>query len=99
MLWLALTVLESLSLASVCYAELGPSGGERWTHDTCTCIHFFFVLMMDPGAFCGPSRNTNLHYGDPNNCVTLTCKQAIVFDICESLLPTWAYCPLSDEVY
>ena len=53
---------------------------------------------MDPGAFSGPSRNTNLCYCDPNHCVTLTCEQAIVFDICESLLPTWACCPLS-EVY
>lgn len=53
---------------------------------------------MDPGVFSSPSRNMNLHYCDPNHCVTLTCEQAIVFDICESLLPTWAYCPLS-EVY
>lgn len=51
---------------------------------------------MDPGAFNSPSRNKNLYYCDSNHGVALTCEQAIVFDICESLLPPWAHCPHSE---
>lgn len=41
--WLALAVLKSLCLSSVCYAKLGPSGGESCTHDTCARINIFGI--------------------------------------------------------